>query len=48
MWELDLEGEGVVGLTGGVSELELVGVVIELEDLEDLGNDIEVLVLLGA
>ena len=42
MWELELESKGVEDLTGGISELELVGVLVELEDLEDLGNDIEV------
>lgn len=48
MWELDFEGEGVESLTGEVSELQLVGVVIEVENLEDLGNDIEVLTFLGS
>ena len=47
MWELQLEGEGVEGLTGTVSELELVGVLVKFENLEDLGNDVEVGVLLG-
>jgi len=41
--ELDLESQGVVGGTGGVLKLELVGVVIKLEDLENLGDNIEVL-----
>lgn len=45
MWELELEGEGVVGLTGVVSQLELVGVLVKLEDLENLDNDIEVVAL---
>ena len=45
MWELELEGEGVVGLTGVVSQLELVCVLVKLEDLENLDNDIEVVAL---
>ena len=44
--ELDLEGKGVEHLVGLVLKLELVGILIELEHLEDLGNDIEVLLLL--
>lgn len=42
MWELELESKGVESLTGGISELELVSVFIELEDLEDLGDNVEV------
>ena len=45
--ELELKGESVEGLSGVVSKLELVGVLIELEDLADLGADIEVSALLG-
>merc|ERR1719329_1825426 len=45
--ELDLESKSVEGGTGAVLKLELVGVVIELEDVEDLGDDVEVRVLLG-
>ena len=47
VWELDLEGKGVESLTREISKLKLVGVVIELENLENLGNDIEVLTFLG-
>ena len=47
MWELQLDGDGVEGLSGLILNLELVGVLIELEDLEDLGNNIEVGVGLG-
>lgn len=44
--ELQLEGEDVPGLgAGSVSESELVGVLVELEDLVDLGNDVEVALL---
>ena len=46
--ELELESEGPEGLTRVVSELELVGVLVELEDLEDLGADVEVGGLLGS
>lgn len=42
MWELDFEGKDVDGGTGKISELELVGVVIKLENLNDLGNNIEI------
>jgi len=40
--ELDLESKRVEGGTGGIVKLQLVGVLIELEDLEHLGDDIEV------
>jgi len=46
-WEFKLEGEGVVSFTGAISELELVGVLVKFENLEDLGDNIEVLALLG-
>jgi len=42
--ELNPESEGIESGTGGILQLELVGVVIKLEHLEDLGNDIEVTV----
>lgn len=45
VWELELESEGVEGLSGVVSELELVGVLVELEDLQDLHNHVEVVAL---
>ena len=48
VWELELEGKNVEGLTRLVSDLELVGVVIEVEDLEDLSNNVEVRALLGS
>jgi hypothetical protein len=44
--ELQLEGEDVPwASTGGILKAELVGVLIELEDLRDLGNDVEVTLL---
>ena len=46
--ELELEGKSVEGLSGVVSELELVGVLVELEHLQHLGADIEVGPLLGS
>jgi len=46
-WEFKLEGKGVVSFTGAISELEFVGVLVKFENLEDLGYNIEVLVLLG-
>ena len=48
MWELDLECKGVESLSGEVSELQFIGVVIKFEYLEDLGNDIEIFALLGS
>lgn len=46
--ELELEGEDVPGLgAGAVSESELVGVLVELEDLADLGDNVEVGLLAG-
>ena len=47
MRELDLESESVEDFIGLVLEFELVGVLIKLENLENLGNDIEVLLFLG-
>jgi len=47
VWEFELEGKSVEGLAGGISELEFVGVLIELEDLEDLSNDIKITVRFG-
>lgn len=44
MWEFQFKGEGVVNNTGGILKFKLVGVVIKLENLEDLGVDIEVFV----
>jgi len=40
--ELDAQGKSVKDFTGLVLELELVGVLIKLENLEHLGDDIEV------
>lgn len=48
MWELQFQGEGEEGLTRQVSQLQLIGVLIELEHLENLGNDIEVTLALGS
>ena len=45
--ELKLESESVVNFSGSISELELISVLIKLEDLEDLGDNIEVLGSLG-
>ena len=45
--ELKLESESVVNFTGSISELELISVLIKLEDLEDLGDNVEVLGSLG-
>ena len=42
VWELELKSKGVESLTRVVSKLKLVGVVIKLENLEDLGDDVEV------
>lgn len=41
--ELKLESESVVNFSGSISELELISVLIKLEDLEDLGDNVEVL-----
>lgn len=40
--ELQLESEGEPVVTSGVSELEFVGVFIEIVNAQDLGNNIEV------
>ena len=45
--ELKLESESVVNFSGSISELELISVLIKLEDLEDLGDNVEVLGSLG-
>jgi len=47
VWEFKLQSKGVESLTRLVSEFELIGVLIEFKDLEDLGNNIEVVLLLG-
>jgi hypothetical protein len=46
--ELQLEGKSEEGFSGVVSELEFVGVLVELEDLEDLGDNVEVAGGLGS
>ena len=46
MWELDLESESVEDLIRFVFKFELIGVFIELENLQDLGNDIEIFLFL--
>jgi len=40
--ELQLGGQGVPGLTRGVTEAKFVGVFVKLVELSDLGDDIEV------
>lgn len=40
--ELKLEGKSVPGFTGGVLKLELVGVFVKFVNVNDLGNNIEV------
>jgi hypothetical protein len=47
VWEFQFEGKGVESFSGVVSELEFVGVFIKFEDLEDLGDNIEISVLFG-
>jgi hypothetical protein len=47
VWEFKLEDWGEENITGGISELNFVGVFVELEDLEDLSVDIEITFLLG-
>lgn len=42
MWELQLEGKSVESLSTLVSKLELVGVLVELENLEDLSDNVEI------
>ena len=42
VWEFKLESKGVESGTGCISELELVGVLVKFEDLEDLGVNVEV------
>lgn len=44
-WELELEGEDVPVVTGGVSDFELIGKFVHLKDGENLSVNIEVLVL---
>jgi len=48
MWEFQFERQGVEDFTGAISELEFIGVFIELEDLENLGNDIKVTFCFGS
>ena len=48
VWEFQLKSKSVESLTGVVSELEFVGVLIKFENLLNLGNDIEVRFLLGS
>ena len=47
MWEFQFERQGEEDFTGAISELEFIGVFIELEDLENLGNDIKVTICFG-
>ena len=47
MWELQFQGKGVESLTRLISQFKLVGIVIEFKNLEDLGDNIEVILLLG-
>lgn len=42
MWELQFESKGIEGLTGGISELKFVSVLIKFKNLKDLGNDVKV------
>ena len=42
VWKLDLEGKGIESLTGEISKLELVSVVIKLENLKNLSVDIKI------
>ena len=47
--ELELKSKDVPGLgTGGISKAELVGVLVELEDLGYLGNNVEITLLGGS
>jgi len=48
VWELQLKGESVEGFSGVVSQFELVGVLIKLEDLANLSANVEVSALLAA
>ena len=40
--ELELKGKSVPGLTGGVSELELIGVFVHLVDPHNSGDNVEI------
>jgi len=42
VWEFKLKSKGVESSTGGISELELVSVLVKFENLEDLGVNVEV------
>lgn len=46
--ELDSQGKSVESGTGGVLQFQLVGVLVKLEDLEDLSNNIEIRVGAGS
>ena len=46
MWEFEFQGKNVESLSGLISNLELVGVVIKIENLKNLSNDIEIRVQL--
>ena len=48
VWELDFKRQGVEDLAGRVLQLKLVGVLVQLEDLKNLGDDVEVLLLFGS
>lgn len=48
VWEFQLQGQGEESFSGLVSQLELVGILVQLEDLEDLGDDVEVSLALGS
>jgi len=43
--ELELKGQNVPVVTGSVSDLKFVGELVHLEDVDDLGDNIEVLIL---
>tara|TARA_B110000503_G_C6923248_1_gene319604 strand:- start:115 stop:408 length:294 start_codon:yes stop_codon:yes gene_type:complete len=42
MWEFLFESQGVENFTRGISNLELIGVFIKFEHLENFCNDIKV------
>jgi len=46
--EFDLESQSVEDLVGLVLQFKLVGVLVKLEHLMDLGDNIEVLLLFGS
>ena len=46
MRELDLESKSVENFVGTILQFELIGVLIKLENLEDLGNNIEIFLFL--